>query len=83
MQECEHTETVSQEVSQQEVFRSLCAQYIELVQEKSAEFQAQKAEIEKSFEQQLKVVENYRKTRQEMVMNEGLFMQQLLDDKDM
>lgn len=56
---------------------------MELVQERSPEFLAQKAEIEKSFEQQLKVVENYRRTRQEMVRNEGLFMQQILNDKDL
>lgn len=69
--------------SPEETFRNLCAQYMELVQERSPEFLAQKAEIEKSFEQQLKVVENYRRTRQEMVRNEGLFMQQILNDKDL
>ena len=69
--------------SPEEMFRNLCAQYMELVCERSPEFLAQKAEIEKSFEQQLKVVENYRKTRQEMVINEGLFMEQLLNDKNL
>jgi hypothetical protein len=50
------------------------------VTEESAEFQSEKRQIEDAYAQQLQVLENFRKSRQETVYQEGLYFQQLRDD---
>jgi hypothetical protein len=55
--------------------------YNAAVAENSAEFIAAKREIEENFGPQFRALENYRKSKREIVLQEALYAQQLKDDE--
>lgn len=64
------------EAVKDDVFGELHSEYMRIVAEQSPEFLDEKRAIEDSFAQQLKIIENFRRSRREVVLQEGMFMQQ-------
>lgn len=65
------------ECSGREELALLYSQYLEIVSEQSPVFLAEKRMIEESFAQQLRIIDNFRKSKREIVMQEALYMQQV------
>jgi hypothetical protein len=57
------------------------AQYLELMAEGSKEFLEEKKAIQDSFAHRLKIIENYRRSRREAILQEGLYLQQVEADR--
>jgi Ethanolamine utilization protein EutJ (predicted chaperonin) len=64
-----------------EAFSKCFQDYYRVVNEDAEEFRAERKQIEDTFAQQLRVLENFRKSTQETVFQEGLYFQQLRDDQ--
>lgn len=55
----------------------LYEEYMAVASEQSPAFLADKRAIEESFAQQLRIIDNFRKSKKEIVIHEALFLQQV------
>ena len=62
-----------------EAFQRLYNEYMEIVSEQSPIFMEEKQMIEDSFSQQLKIIDNFRKSKEEIVLRDAWFLQQSME----
>jgi hypothetical protein len=65
-----------------EAFAHCFDDYYRVVSEESEEVIWEKKQIEGTFANQLRVLDNFRKSRLESIYQEGLYLQQLRDDRE-
>jgi hypothetical protein len=63
------------------LFSKYMDEYCKLMIEGSQQFLEEKKAIEDAFANKLRIIENYRKSRKETILQEGLYFQQVEDDQ--
>jgi hypothetical protein len=69
--------------SKSEVFARYVEEYYQVAAEESPEFIAGKREVEEAYAAQFRAIENFRRSKRVLVLQEGLYLQQLKDDQNL